>query len=94
MMVFEVNHVNKKNSLDITIYGQQYTIVGTESTEHISLVANSVDERMKAIHRDDRSLDEAKVAVLAAVNIMHENIVMLEKIKELEDASSVRIGQK
>ena len=77
--------MRKKNSLDVTIYGQRYTIVGAESTEHIFLVTNTVDERMKALARADDSLDEVKVATLSAVNIMHENVRLFARVKELEE---------
>ncbi len=73
-----------KNRIDVEIYGQQYTIVGNEANSHIRNVAHIVNDKMKEIHLANTSLDSTKVAVLAAVNITHENIKMQERIRVLE----------
>ena len=37
----------EKTRTTVDIYGQQYSIVGTESTSHIRLVASLVDDNMR-----------------------------------------------
>lgn len=69
----------RKNRTTVDIYGQQYTIVGTESTSHIRLVASMVDEKMREISASNPSLDSSKLAVLTAVNAVHD----LLKLKDL-----------
>ena len=74
----------EKNRITVDIYGQQYTIVGSESTSHIRYVANQIDEKMREIQQANRALDTTNVAVLTAVNIMHENVLLQEQLEVLE----------
>jgi cell division protein ZapA len=69
----------RKNRTTVDIYGQQYTIVGSESTSHIRLVASMVDEKMREISASNPSLDISKLAVLTAVNAVNDLI----KLKDL-----------
>jgi cell division protein ZapA len=71
----------RKNRISVDIYGQQYVIVGTESTSHIRLVASMVDEKMREISKANPTLDISKLAVLTAVNAVSDLI----KIKDLLD---------
>ena len=74
----------QKNRINVEIYGQQYTIVGDEATSHLRKVALSVDERMREIGQKNPGLDTTKLAVLTAVNAIHDYYKLLEKIEELE----------
>ena len=47
-------------------------------------VALSVDERMREIGQKNPGLDMTKLAVLTAVNAIHDYYKLLEKIEELE----------
>ncbi|NMD70701.1 cell division protein ZapA [Bacillus sp. DNRA2] len=64
----------RKNRTTVEIYGQQYTIVGTESASHIRFVASLVDEKMREIGGSNSSLDSSKLAVLTAVNAVNDLI--------------------
>lgn len=75
---------SEKIKITVDIYGQQYTIVGSESTSHIRYVANQIDEKMREIQQANRMLDTTNVAVLTAVNIMHENVLLQEQLEVLE----------
>lgn len=74
----------QKNKTTVDIYGQQYTIVGTESTSHIRLVASIVDDKMREISAKNPYLDINKLAVLTAVNIVHDYIKLKEELERLE----------
>ena len=76
--------MSEKNRVNVEIYGQQYTIVGDESTSHVRQVAHSVDDKMREIGQKNPSLDTTKLAVLTAVNAMHEYYKLLEKLEVLE----------
>lgn len=71
-----------KNKITVDIYGQQYVIVGTETKDHIKLVASMVDEKMREISNRNPSLDTSKLAVLTAVNAVHEYIKLKEKLEQ------------
>ncbi|WP_409302072.1 cell division protein ZapA [Peribacillus sp. SCS-155] len=74
----------KKNKITVDIYGQQYTIVGTESSSHIRLVASMVDDKMREISSKNPHLDTGKLAVLTAVNAMHDYLKLKDEIHQLE----------
>lgn len=73
-----------KNKTTVDIYGQQYLIVGKESTSHMRLVASIVDDKMREISKKNPSLDINKLAVLTAINVVHDYIKLKEKYEKLE----------
>ncbi|MBC1520723.1 cell division protein ZapA [Listeria aquatica] len=75
---------NEKNRIITTIYGQEYTIVGSEPTDHLKKVAQIVDGKMHEIGAQNRALDSGRLAVLTAVNMTHDYLLLLEKYRELE----------
>jgi cell division protein ZapA len=74
----------QKNRTNVDIYGQQYTIVGTESTSQIRFVCSKVDDKMREIKSMNPSLDTGKLAVLTAVNAVNDYIKLKEQFEELE----------
>lgn len=75
----------EKNKISVEIYGHTYKIVGTESTGHMRLVASIVDDKMRELKSLNPSLDSVTLAVLTAVNVVHESLKLNEKIEMLED---------
>jgi cell division protein ZapA len=73
-----------RNRVTVDIYGQPYTIVGAESASHIREVASMVDEKMREISAKNRSLDTSKLAVLTAVNAMHDYLKVQEQLNILQ----------
>lgn len=73
----------KKTHITVDIYGQQYSIVGTESSSHIRLVASIVDDKMREISAKNPTLDTSKLAVLTAVNIVHEYMKLKDEYERL-----------
>jgi cell division protein ZapA len=74
----------KKTRTTVDIYGQQYTIVGTESTSHIRLIASLVDDKMREISSMNPSLDINKLAVLTAVNAVNDYLKIKDRAEKLE----------
>jgi cell division protein ZapA len=75
---------NRKR-ITVDIYGQQYSIVGDESTSHIRMVAAIVDDKMREINAKNPSLDINKLAVLTAVNVVHDYIKLREEHERLKE---------
>ncbi|WP_027409540.1 cell division protein ZapA [Anoxybacteroides tepidamans] len=73
----------RKTKITVDIYGQPYSIVGTESSSHIRLVASIVDDKMREISSKNPTLDITKLAVLTAVNAVHEYIKLKEDYDRL-----------
>ena len=80
----------QKNKVSVQIYGQTYQIVGPETTGHLRLVATMVDEKMREIASRNKTLDINKVAVLTAVNAMHEYLKISERLEQLEQANKLK----
>ncbi|MCA1063635.1 cell division protein ZapA [Rossellomorea sp. AcN35-11] len=74
----------QKNRTTVDIYGQQYTIVGTESTSQIRYVCSKVDDKMREINSMNPSLDTSRLAVLTAVNAVNDYLKLQERFEELE----------
>ena len=75
----------EKNRIAVEIYGHSYKIVGTGSTGHMRLVASIVDDKMREIRVHNPSLDTPKLAVLTAVNAVHEMLKLKEQVEKLEE---------
>ncbi|UII57972.1 cell division protein ZapA [Cytobacillus spongiae] len=78
-----MSEIEKKRTT-VDIYGQQYVIVGTESSGHVRLVSSLVDEKMREISSKNPSLDISKLAVLTAVNTMNDYIKIKDRLERLE----------
>ncbi|MBU8905116.1 cell division protein ZapA [Desertibacillus haloalkaliphilus] len=74
----------EKQRTTVSIYGQQYTIVGYEAPSHVTKVAKQVDEKMREIKSVNPYLDTTRLAVLTAVNVVDEYIKLQEKLEQLE----------
>ncbi|AYC29803.1 cell division protein ZapA [Paenisporosarcina cavernae] len=73
-----------KNRISVEIYGQTYKMVGPETTGHMRLVATMVDDKMREINSMNPSLDSSKLAVLTAVNAIHDYVKLKEQVEQLE----------
>lgn len=87
VFIWEVSSLadEQKTRLAVDIYGQTYTIVGSETSSHVRLVASMVDERMREISSRNPYLDSSKIAVLTAVNSVHDYLKLRERIEQLEE---------
>lgn len=74
-----------KIRVSVEIYGQTYKMVGSETSGHMRLVASMVDDKMREINSHNPSLDSAKLAVLTAINTVHEYVKLKEQIEQLEE---------
>jgi len=80
-----------KRTIQVKIYGKEYSIRSTEDPEIVEEVARYVDSKMTETHKGANSSSPVEAAVLAAMNItgelFHER-ALNEKLKsELDDRS-------
>lgn len=75
----------EKSRISVDIYGQQYIILGSESSSHIRFVASLVDDKMREIGLKNPSLDVNKLAVLTAVNAVNDYIKIKEELEKLQE---------
>ncbi|WP_042459547.1 cell division protein ZapA [Neobacillus dielmonensis] len=72
-----------RNRISVDIYGQQYIIMGSESPNHIRLVASLVNDKMREINSKNPNLDVNKLAVLTAVNAVSEFLKMKDELEQV-----------
>ncbi len=57
-----------------------------ESTSHIRMVAAIVDDKMRELNAKNPSLDTSRLAVLTAVNVIHDYIKLKEEHEKLKES--------
>nr|HEF4444425.1 cell division protein ZapA [Staphylococcus aureus] len=73
-----------KNKVNVSINDQLFTIVGEDNPEHIRYVAHLVDGKIKELEYKAAGLDTSRKAILTAVNIMHEKVLLEEENRRLK----------
>ncbi|KRG11491.1 cell division protein ZapA [Lederbergia galactosidilytica] len=73
----------EKVRVSVLIHGRQYTITGTESPDHMKEVAGIVDEKMREINSINPNLNTETLAVLTAVNSIHEYMKLQEEYERI-----------
>jgi len=71
------------NKVTVKIYGQEYTISGEKSRDHIIKVADHVDDVMKEIGYSIQEIPALKLAILTAVNITDEFFSMSDGFSDM-----------
>lgn len=71
------------NRIRVDIHGSQYTLTGKETVGHMKQVAKTVDELMQEISASHTYLDTKRVAVLTAVNLANDLLLLRAKHEEL-----------
>ena len=76
--------------LEIEIYGQRYEIrvKGEEDEKYIGHLTSLVDQKMHEVAVKSKSSDTTKIAVLAALNIADELLLVQKKLDQLNEAIS------
>ncbi|GIN71305.1 cell division protein ZapA [Bacillus sp. J14TS2] len=73
----------EKVRVSVVIHGKQYTITGTESPDHMKDVAEIVDQKMNEINSINPNLNTETLAVLTAVNSVHEYMKLQEEYERI-----------
>ena len=74
----------ENNKVRVKIFGQEYVISGSETSEHIIKVADYVDSKMREIEKAVKSGQVSMLAVLSAVNVASEYFNMMDGISDLK----------
>ena len=73
------------NRVTVKIAGQEYTISGEMSREHIMRVADYVDSKMAEISKMLPNATPASLAILSAVNAADDYFTVLEETRDLRN---------
>ena len=63
---------NKAQVVKVVIFGDEYSIRGTDDPEYISSVADYLDKKMQEIASKNKSMPPNRIAVLTALNLAGE----------------------
>jgi cell division protein ZapA len=69
----------ENNSVRVEIFDQAYNLRGSDP-EHILKLAEYVDSKMRAVSEQTHTVDTARLAVLAALNIADEYHLVKRKL--------------
>lgn len=79
----------KKYKVTVQVFGESYSLKSDTELDQVVKVAALVDERMKAISKNNLCLSPSRVAILAALNIAEELLQLqnnyIELIKMVEE---------
>jgi len=80
------------NSVRVEIFDQGYNLRGTDP-DYILKLAEYVDSKMRAVSEQTHTVDSARLAVLAALNIADEYHLLKRKVDGITPESSKRARQ-
>ena len=80
------------NSVRVEIFDQGYNLRGTDP-DYILKLAEYVDSKMRAVAEQTHTVDSARLAVLAALNIADEYHLLRRKVEGGSSDSSKRAKQ-
>ena len=93
----------KHDSATVEIFGQTYNVRGDGDQDYLAELAQFVDSRMREVASQVATVDPAKIAILAALNIADEFYrfrrqrhdaagIWLERTEEISDRLSEVVG--
>ena len=74
-----------KKKIEVTIYGQNYTILGDATPDYMHKLAKYVDTKMREITKQTATVSSAKVAILTALNLANEIFQLREEQTKLDN---------
>ncbi len=83
---------NGNGSVRVEIYDQTYQLRGSDP-EYIGKLADYVDTKMRVVAQQASTVDSLRVAVLAALNIADEYLVLKSKFDTASVDYTARAGQ-
>lgn len=79
-----------KRTTDVEIFGAVYPVRGNEDGQYLQELAATVDEKMREIADRTATVDTAKIAILAALNLADE----LFQSKRMQEGERVEIQER
>lgn len=75
----------EKNRFKATIAGKEYTIIGPEDRDHMSLVTSLVNQQLKEIQGLSADISLERASILLAINAVSDQVKKQEEIFILEE---------
>ena len=77
----------------VEIFDQSYNIKGAMDDDYVEQLATYVDQKMREIYNNSRTVDTLKVAVMAALNIADELFQERDQARRVETIISDKSAQ-
>lgn len=74
----------EKRRIKAVINNETYTIIGAESQEHMTTVAEMVEEQLQEIKTLSPHITTEKAAILIAINAVSDQLMMQNTLNGLE----------
>ena len=74
-----------KKKIEVSIFGQNYTILGDAAPDYMNELARYVDDKMREITKQTSTISSAKVAILTALNLADEIFQLREEQTKLDN---------
>ena len=84
--------MSQTTSVRVEIFDHAYNLRGTDA-EHIQRLADYVDSKMRAVAQQSTTVDSARLAVLAAMNIADELHALMRKYENVAADYNGRLHQ-
>ncbi|NLV16683.1 MAG: cell division protein ZapA [Syntrophomonadaceae bacterium] len=85
---------NELVKVTVNIFGEEYTIKGTEEPEYIERLAEIVDNQMQELHQKNPSLGISRLAILTALNLADQMGKLQEEYDRLSNQRKKRKDEK
>lgn len=76
---------NEKRRFRVKIAGEDYTIIGNSTSDHMNTVVKIVEEQFEEIREMMPNLSKERAAVLLAINAVSDQLYKEEKVEELQN---------
>ncbi len=74
---------DRKQRIDVSIFGEDYTLKSSSSPEYMKKVAKVVDDTMNKVSESKPRISLHQIAVLAALNLADDYLRLEEEYSEL-----------
>ncbi len=85
--------MSERRTVDIKVYGKQYSIVSSEEPQITSEYAAYIDGVMREIAERTKSTDHNRVAVLALLKITHDLFTLRNQTRAYAEEFDQRMDQ-
>src|SRR5438067_12329998 len=84
--------VDQSTSVRVEIFDHVYNLRGTDP-DYIAQLADYVNTKMRMVAQQTTTVDSARLAVLAAINIADEPHTLMRRLESLSDDQNGRLRQ-
>ncbi len=82
-----------KQSVQVSILGQQFHLKSDEPAAHVQRVARFVEDQIRQVTASGRAVDTLQAAILALLNVSAAHLSDEKSVAEQDDHVATELGQ-